>query len=449
MAELKRIAASALQALGALPICALALCAFPGMAHAAGFDVEHAVQLWLATLSAPARARSDAYFEGGLWLSLWGTVISVLICWLLLRLRLLPNVRDGMQRRGWRPWLAILACAGVFILADTLLSLPWTLYAEYVRERQYGLMNQSLGAWLGDQLIGLVLGMVMGSALLLVIYVVIRKYPQRWWLIGTGVAGLAFAFAALIAPVLIVPLFNTSTELPAGPLRDRIAAMAKAHDVPAQHIYLIDESRQTDRISANISGLGPTIRISLNDNLLRQGSAAETAAVMGHELGHYVLGHVWKSIAAFTLLFAVLLWLAARIAPPLIRYGGQRWGVRSLGDPASLPVLAGVLSVLSLLATPITNVLVRVQESEADAFGLDAAREPDGFAGAAMKLASYRKIAPGALEEAVFFDHPSGATRVRMAMQWKKDHVPGAQELVPPRLPSAPLPPAHTPEPKR
>ena len=221
--------------------------------------------------------------------------------------------------------------------------------------------------------------------------------------------------------------------------------MAKAQDVPAEHIYLIDASRQSDRISANVSGLGPTIRITLNDNLLRKTSVQQTAAVMGHELGHYVLGHAWKTIVFLTFLLGVLLWLTARIAPPLIRFGGQRWGVRGLADPASLPVLFGVLSVLSLLATPLTNTLIRVHESEADAFGLDAAREPDGFAGAAMMLSPYRKIAPGPLEEALFFDHPSGATRVRMAMQWKKDHVPGAQEVVPPLLPPYPLPTAPLP----
>jgi STE24 endopeptidase len=109
--------------------------------------------------------------------------------------------------------------------------------------------------------------------------------------------------------------------------------------------------------------------------------------------------------------------------------------VRGLADPASLPVLAGVLSVLLLLATPITNTLVRVDESEADVFGLDAAREPDGFAAAAMKLSAYRKIEPGPIEEMLFFDHPSGKTRVRMAMQWKKDHLPNAVEVVPPPMP--------------
>ena len=361
--------------------------------------------------------------------------MSVAVYWFMLRVRLLPKVLGRMQRRGWRPWLGMLACALVFIAVDTALSLPWSIYADYVRERQYGLMNQSLGAWLGDQMIDLVLNALFGSVLLLAIYAVIRKYPRNWWAIGTGVAAAAVTLIMLITPVFIVPLFNTATELPAGPVRNRIVSMAQAQGVPADHIYLIDASRQSDRISANVSGIGPTIRITLNDNLLRQTTPAETAAVMGHELGHYVLGHVWKTILLLTLLTAAMLWLAAHIAPPLIRYGGQRWSVRGLADPASLPVLAGVLSVLSLLATPLTNTLIRDNESAADAFGLDVAREPDGFAGAAMKLSPYRKIAPGPLEEALFFDHPSGQTRVRRAMQWKKDHVPGAQEMVPPKLP--------------
>jgi STE24 endopeptidase len=426
-------------ALGPLlgPVLGLALGMLPGLAHAAGFDVEHATQAWLGTLSGQARARSDAYFEGRIWLSLWSTAASVAICWLLLRSRLLPKVRDGMQRRGWRPWLGILACAFVFLLADAVLSLPWELYRDFWREQQYGLMNQSLGSWLGDQAIGFVLIAILGSGFILILYAVIRQYPRRWWLIGTGVTALALGFISLVAPVLIIPLFNTTTELPAGPVRERIAAMAKANGVPAEHIYLIDQSRQSDRISANVSGIGPTIRISLNDILLKKSSVAETAAVMAHELGHYVLGHAWKGLIALTLLSGLLLWLTAGIVPPLIRYGGQRWGVRNLGDPASLPLLAAVLSVLSLLATPLINTIIRVQESQADAFGLNASREPDGFAGAAMKLASYRKIAPGPLEEALFFDHPSGATRVRMAMQWKKDHVPRATEIIPPPLPEA------------
>jgi STE24 endopeptidase len=158
----------------------------------------------------------------------------------------------------------------VFIVIGTVLSLPWSIYSGYWRERQYGLMNQTLLAWLGDQVIGLALSAVFGSVLLLVIYAVIRKYPKRWWLIGTGVVGVALTFLMLITPVFIVPLFNTSSELPDGPVRERVVAMAKANGVPSDHIYLVDSSRQSDRISANVSGIGPTIRISLNDNLLNR-----------------------------------------------------------------------------------------------------------------------------------------------------------------------------------
>jgi STE24 endopeptidase len=213
--------------------------------------------------------------------------------------------------------------------------------------------------------------------------------------------------------------------------------MAAAQGIPADHIYVFDASRQSDRISANVSGVGPTVRISLTDNLLNRASVPEAAAVVGHEMGHYVLNHIWRAIVFITALAAIELWLLARLGPVAIALGGRRRAVRGLDDPAALPVLVGVLSLLSLLFLPLSNFDTRLAESEADAFGLDAAREPDGFALAAMKLSTNRKIAPPALEEALFYDHPSGRTRVRMAMQWKKDHVPDAREVVPAPLPDA------------
>ena len=236
----------------------------------------------------------------------------------------------------------------------------------------------------------------------------------------------------VVAPVYIAPLFNTYTEMEQGPLRDRIEAVAAKYDIPAEHIYVFDASKQTKRISANVSGLGPTIRISLNDNLLNRTSEPEVLAVMGHEMGHYVLGHVWFDSIGLILIFGLGFFLIARIAPRLIARYGERWGVRDLADPASLPVLSALLSVYMLIATPATNTLIRTAESQADSFGLDAAQEPDGFAMTAMRLSEYRKIEPGPVEEFLFFDHPSGETRVRMAMQWKKDHVPNAQIVHPP-----------------
>jgi STE24 endopeptidase len=218
--------------------------------------------------------------------------------------------------------------------------------------------------------------------------------------------------------------------MPAGPLRDRIVAVARANDIPAEHIYVSDASRQTKRISANVSGIGPTIRITLNDNLLNRTGPDEVLAVMGHEMGHYVLDHVWALILGFSAMFALMFFIAGRLAPWLIARH-PNWGVRDITDPAVTPLLWGLITAAMVVLTPLQNSLVRWNESAADAFGLDAARQPDGFAKVAIRLSEYRKLEPGPVEEALFFDHPSGETRVRMSMQWKKDHVPNARMETP------------------
>ena len=425
----------------AAPLAVLALMVLPAAAQAASFDVETATRAWVDTLQGPARANSDAYFEGGYWLILWGTLVSVLIDGLLLRFALSARFRDLGERvfkaKAGVTWITALC----YSLAGTLLTLPWSIYIRFVREQQYDLMNQTFGGWLFDLVKDTGIDLVIFPLVAMAVYAVIRRFSKNWWLLATGVIAAFLAFGMLLGPVFISPLFNTYTELPAGPVRDRIVAMAQAKQIPSEHIYLFDASKQTKRISANVSGLGPTIRISLNDNLLNRSSEAEIAAVMGHEMGHYVLGHVLWSLLFLSLLAAAILFLVSRIAPGLIAKYGARWGIRDIGDPASLPVLGILIAVFSLLATPLTNTLVRVNESQADAFGLDTAKEPDAFASIAMKLSEYRKIEPGPIEEALFFDHPSGKTRVRMSMQWKKDHVPDAQMVTPPPMPQDGLKP--------
>ncbi|MBY8822304.1 M48 family metallopeptidase [Sphingomonas colocasiae] len=397
--------------------------ALPALAHAQGFDVEAATRAYVDTLHGAARAKSDAYFEGGYWMILWGALVSVATCWILLRFGLSARFRDWAERRTKRPALVAALYALPYIVTATLITLPWTIYAGYVREKHYDLMSQDFSGWAGEQAIGLGIGIVTTALLLAIIFTVIRRAPRLWWLLGAGAMTVFIAIGLLIAPVFIAPLFNTYSEMPAGPVRDRIVAMAAANHVPAEHIYVFDASKQSKRISANVSGLGPTIRISLNDNLLNRASPPEIAAVMGHELGHYVLRHIWWLIGMFGLLFLAGFWLVHRIAPALIARHGPGWRVRGVDDPAATPVFFGIATVLGLLATPITNSMIRTSESAADAFGLDAAREPDGFALTAMKLSEYRKISPGPIEEMLFFDHPSGETRVRMAMRWKADHM--------------------------
>lgn len=405
-------------------------------AHAApAFDVEQASQAYIRTLAGAARARSDAYFEGGYWITLWSALVAIVIDLFQLRSGLSARYRNWAERVTKRRFLQAMLYAQPYVFIGALLSLPWAIYRDFFRERQYGLMNQSFGGWFGEGLINIAIGMVMTAVILGFLMMGLRRSPRRWWIWGTGFSAVFIALMVMIAPVFLAPLFNSYTELKPGPVRDRIVAMAQAHAVPADHIYVFDQSRQHKRISANVSGLGPTIRISLNDNLLNRTSPPETAAVMGHELGHYVLGHVRSSLLGLTLVVGLALWITSRTVGGLIARYGARWQLRGPDDLAAVPVYAMTLTAIFLVFTPLVNNIIRANESAADAFGLEAAREPDGFASTAMKLSEYRKIEPAALEEFLFYDHPSGATRVRMAMQWKKDHVPGAQMVVPPPMP--------------
>lgn len=401
---------------------------------APAFDVEQASRAYIDSLQGADLEKSNAYFEGGYWLILWGALVGVLVDFLILQSRLSARFRDWAARVTSRKWLQPGLYALPYVIAGFLLTLPWTIYTRFFRERQYGLMSQDFGGWFGEQTIGLVISLIIFPLLLMAIFAVIRRAPKSWWIWGTGVIAAFLFIGLLLGPVFISPLFNDYTEMADGPLRDRIVAMAAEYDVPAEHIYVFDQSRQHKRISANVSGVGPTIRISLNDNLLERTGPEEVAAVMGHEMGHYVLGHTWRTVLILALIVALGLFIVARLAPRLIERYGERWGVRSIADPAAIPLLSLILTVYFFAATPAINSLIRINESEADRFGLNAAKEPDGFAKVAMRLSEYRKIEPGPVEEMLFFDHPSGATRVRMAMQWKAEHVEDPVMLDPGKL---------------
>lgn len=396
-----------------------------------GFDPEVATRAYLDTLQGAERERSNRYFEGGYWLLLWGVLVAILVDWVLLHTGLSARWRAFAERITKRTWLVPALYAIPYIVVSTLILLPWSLYVEYFREKHYGLMNLSLPDWLSEHAIGSLIGLILMALFLIVLFMVIRRSPKRWWMWGTGVTALFLMVGMVLAPVFISPLFNDYTPMEEGPLRDRILSMAEAYDVPADNIYVFDQSKQHDRISANVSGLFGTMRISLNDNLLNRSTPEEIEAVMGHELGHYVLNHIAISMLILTTIFGLGLYFISRAVPYLLRRYGEYWGIRDISDPAVLPVFGIALSFFFFLAQPAINTLIRVNESQADAFGLEAARQPDGFASIAMKLSEYRKIEPGALEEMLLFDHPSGRTRVRMAMNWKAANVDNPQMVEP------------------
>jgi STE24 endopeptidase len=399
----------------------------------APLDADAATAAYLATVPSDVQERSHDYTNGGYWLQLWGFLLSGVILLLLLHAGWSRRIRDWAERRSRRGAARTFLYYVVFTLAVTLLSFPLTLYAGFVREHAYGMATQGIGGWLRDQAVGLGVSLVLGGAAVTALYGVLRRYPHSWPAIGS-VVGVAFlVFASVIGPVFLEPLFNRFTPLTDVRIRDPILRLAHANGIAVDRVYVQDASRQTTRISGHVSGLLGTQRIVLNDNLLHRATLPEIEAVMGHEMGHYVLGHLYQFLIFFTLVilagFAIL-----RVAfDRAIARWGARWGIRGIDDPAGLPLLTLILSVYLAALTPVLNSYIRAAESAADAFGLNAARQPDGFAQIALKLAEYRKLDPGPVEELLLFDHPSGRSRIRMAMRWKAAQLDSLPVPAPPR----------------
>jgi len=390
-------------------------------------DPAAETQRWLATVPAEKRAKSNAYFEGGYWLILWNFLLSAAIFTFLLGSHISARLRDFAERVTRFKTLQVVLYAIPFIFITSILSFPLNLYENFFREHAYGLATQTFVPWFREQLISLGVMLVAGAIVLIVLYAVFRRASRTWWIWGT-IAGVIVTFiGAFISPLYVEPLFNTYKPLQDQEIKESILAMARANAIPVTQVFEVDASRQTTRISANVAGFLGTTRIALNDNLLKQCTLPEIREVMAHEMGHYVLNHGEKLLIYSGIFILVGFALARHLFEIAVRLRGECWGVRDIADPAGLPLLALILSTYVFVLTPFSNTVTRVTEREADAFGINTCREPDGAAKVALKLAAYRKLDPTPLEEFIFFDHPSGRARIRMAMDWKAAHLPAGE----------------------
>ena len=430
-------------------ICGLSLalfssvCAFaqqpspsaPASPAAPAFDVKAAVDAYLASVPPADRARSDAYFEGGYWLILWDFLVGAIISLLLLTTRASTYMRDLAERiTRFKPIQTFIYWAE-YSIVTTVLTFPLAAYEGFFRERTYGLMNQSFGAWFTDQMKGLLIGIILFGLLIVALFGIVRRLQRTWWIWASAVSIVFLMFITLIAPIYIAPVFNKYTKLQDERVTQPILSMARANGIPATDVWEVDASRQSNRVSANVSGFLGTERITLNDNLLKRCTLPEIETTMGHEMGHYVMHHIYKDMLFFGLealvFFGFLNW---SLNWSLARWG-ERWGIRGIGDTAVVPLVVLLGSLFFFVVTPINNSWVRMQEYEADIFGLNAAGQPDGEARVDLMLGEYRKLDPGPWEEIIFFDHPSGRTRITAAMRWKAEHLnqpEPAEERIPP-----------------
>ena len=312
--------------------------------------------------------------------------------------------------------LALAVVFGIITLASAVLTLPLDFYSGFLFPHQYGLSNQTPPAWLRDYLVGAGVGVLTGFPVLLLAYALLRRAPRTWWLwLAAAALPLSFFFM-LIEPVFIAPLFNKFIPLQNPALREKILALAHAQGIHAHDVYQVDASRQSNAVNAYVVGVGPTMRIVLYDTLLQEFTPDEIQFIMAHEMGHYVLGHIYQGIAA-----SVLATLAGGLA--LFLAGGwvvRRWGtwlgITALGHPASYPLLMALGLVLSLCALPIGNAFSRHLERQADQFAVRVYPHPAAGISAFHKLArlNISEENPPRWAQCLFGSHPSIHDRIAM-----------------------------------
>ena len=248
--------------------------ALPGIG-APDFDARAATQRYLNQVSGAARAKSDAYFEGGYGLQLLDLVVSLAVAALLLWTQLSAHVRDWVEERTRSKWLQVMMYGAIYVLGTTLLTFPVSVYEGFFREHAYGLSQQSFLSWLGDFGINTVVGLVSAIIVLPILYAAVRAAGRAWWIWCAGIVTIFLVIQIMVYPVFIAPLTNHYEPLKEGVLKHDILSLARANGIPADNVYWFDASKQTNKISANVSGFLGTTQLSLNDNLLNHSSHDE------------------------------------------------------------------------------------------------------------------------------------------------------------------------------
>ncbi|OAN66586.1 M48 family metalloprotease [Sphingomonas sp. TDK1] len=379
-----------------------------------------ATDQYLATIPAARAALATAYTQGGHWLVLWGWLFSILVPIVILRTGLMRRIAVTAAGPKDRKNRAVFAVAATFFLLHWALLLPWSAYADWWRERSYGITSIAGGAWFAQSLIGAIFSAISGGLFLVLLYLLIRRTGRRWWLWGAGISAVALFAAIVVQPVVLGPVFQKFTPLPEGPVRETVVAIAKETGTPAAQI-VVAHGGDGPGYTARVDGLGGFARIVLGEGLVANPvDTAALRAVVGHEIGHYKHQHLLWLTLFTALLVTVALLVIDRLFAPVARLLGA--GDRTLADPAGLPVLVVIFSTFVFLSTPLLNTALRTVELDADRYGLDHAQAPDGAARALLKTIDYRAPSPGRLEEILFYEHPSIRHRLENAMAWKAAH---------------------------
>ncbi len=330
------------------------------------------------------------------------------------------KMRDLAARVTARPFPMAMLYIVLLTLAMTILELPLVYYSSFVVPHQFDLTDQSLGAWIGDEAKALAVNLVIGAIVGALALLVIRRV-RRWWLaLWIGSIPLILLMV-VIQPIVLDPIFNKFEPLKNERLRDDLLELASRAGIEGGRVYQVDKSKQTKTMNAYVNGIGPTKRIVMWDTLLAKMTEDEVLGVMGHEMGHYVLKHMWKGLAFGLAVSLVVFFIGQKIYDRGLAKRGARWGITGPGDPASVPWLLLILAVISFLLSPVLSGYSRRMEHQSDIFALELTRNNEALARAFVKLAedSKRDPSPHPFIEFWRYTHPPIEKRIDFALSYK------------------------------
>ena len=311
------------------------------------------------------------YYRSGVWIWVTNEILALAIPAVILLTGVSVKLRNAAFRVGrfW-PIAAGLFLGSYFVLTD-LIEWPWSYYVGFVRSHQYGLSNQTIERWMRNRLVAIGVNVGLAMVLAWVPFGLLRLSPKRWWL-WLGMLFVPFLFTVvLIKPIWFDPLFNEFGPMQDKALEARVLALADRAGIEGSTVYQVDKSRDTKTVNAYVTGFLGTKRIVLWDTILDKLDPEGLLFVMGHEMGHYALGHVVRGILVSAALTMLGLFVVAWAGNWIVRRHSRRLGFDRLSDFAALPLLLVLGGVVSLVLTPIGFAFSRYQEHEADRFALE------------------------------------------------------------------------------
>lgn len=377
------------------------------------FDPEAAAKAYVDSMGADALDMAAAYTMGSHWLVLGGLVVSAIVTFLIMRWGGLARLEDKLGNR-----FVVIICVVtlIYMLLASLLTLPWTLYAEWWRETQYGRTSQPILDFLGQEILKTLLQAIGMVVFFVIVYLFIRRVGRLWWLWAGGLTAVFMAAGLAVGPTFIEPLFNNYEQVPEGEVRDALLSLTAKAGIPEGHLLMYDGSRQSNNFTAYVSGIGDSARIAISDVAFKDAPLDEVLVITGHEIGHYTLGHAWRLPAIMVVLATLIFFFLHRTFP---FFAGIFRASREIGKPSNLPVFIFAISVFAVLAQPLMYTAVRQAETEADMYSAKTVNMPDAMARALINTGIYRDPRPATWQELLFYSHPSVERRIRAAMEHK------------------------------